>query len=122
MFDKAPEGLEKHQYTPAKARAIVERKKRDARRLRQFKKEQRTWVTEARKRRGETTMKITPDYNATPTQPESKAAYIQVGWLGLSGEVYPIGHTVTEPSYSPLYIQIGTYEQNDKGQWILEQD
>lgn len=66
--------------------------------------------------------KIKPNYSATPTAPESTAAYIQVGWLGLSGEVYPIGHKFTEASYSPLYIQIGEYEKNENGDWVLEQD
>lgn len=67
-----------------------------------------------------------PDYNTKPIS--RNAAMIQVGWLGQSGAVYTMNTALSdihkhEPaSYMPLYIQIGEWEQNDKGEWYVEQD
>ena len=66
--------------------------------------------------------------HATPSRHESQAAMAQVGWLGFSGNVYPWGTTLDEihehekGGYEALYIQIGEWEQDDKGNWHVEED
>lgn len=48
-------------------------------------------------------------------------ALAQIGWLGFSGRVYPIGDGPTsaqEPGgFSPLLIQVGTWEDLGDGAW-----
>lgn len=50
MFDKAPEGLEALQYTPQKAKKMIERAQRNRRRYKKFKANQRSWAIKARKK------------------------------------------------------------------------
>lgn len=48
---------------------------------------------------------------------------VQVGWLGATGEVYPLNEppkSNQEPgSYAPLYMSIGQYELNEEYQYVI---
>jgi len=63
-----------------------------------------------------------------PMDQKSNAAMAQVGWLGETGTVYPLGTALSEihktetASYRPLYIQVGTWEQTADGRWFVEED
>lgn len=61
-------------------------------------------------------MKLSMSIQAEPLSENSKAVMAQVGWLGATGEVYPL-HTphseiakTEKGSYAPLYMQIGEWE------------
>lgn len=60
---------------------------------------------------------------------DSPAAMAQIGWLGNSGETYPLGTPLSEihekepASYRPLYIQIGEWQYSKTAKkWFVEQD
>jgi hypothetical protein len=67
--------------------------------------------------------KLSMSIQGEPMRPESKAVMAQVGWLGQTGEVYPLKPLPTaeqEPgSYTPLYIQIGEWELNDNYEYTI---
>jgi hypothetical protein len=58
--------------------------------------------------------------HSEPMQQGSNAAMAQVGWLGQTGNVYPLDMPLTEihqqetASYCPLYVQVGTWEWNEE--------
>jgi hypothetical protein len=53
----------------------------------------------------------------------SNWAIRQWGWLGHSGKVYKLGDKAVESEpggFSPLYLQVGFYRTDEKGNKILE--
>lgn len=60
-------------------------------------------------------MKLSMSIQGNPLAEDSKAVMVQVGWLGATGEVYPLHTTHTEiaktekGSYGPLYMSIGQW-------------
>lgn len=49
----------------------------------------------------------------------------QVGWLGFSGTVYPLtnadpGPTSEPGGFSPLYLQLGSWEEIEPGAWRIK--
>lgn len=66
---------------------------------------------------------LNPSVQASALRPEYRPAMAQVGWLGHAhGDVYALRDQPLddrEPGgFSPLYIQIGTWEDDD-GKWVL---
>lgn len=59
-----------------------------------------------------------------PRQSTQNAALGQVGWLGFTGMIYALDdepRDFREPGgYSPLYIQIGTWEEIEPGKWSIK--
>jgi uncharacterized protein YaeQ len=64
------------------------------------------------------------DSDAIPRQQSERMALRQIGWLGHTGQYYPLGAGPTsndEPGgFSPVYIQIGTWVELELGHWAIE--
>lgn len=69
--------------------------------------------------------KLAMHIQGKPLEPNNKQVMVQVGWLGQTGEVYPLETTHGEiaktekGSYAPLYMSVGTYELNEDYQYVI---
>lgn len=64
-----------------------------------------------------------------PLARDSKAAMVQVGWVGQTGKVYELGtplseiHKIETASYAPLYMQLGEWEYHEPTKkWFVEEE
>ncbi len=70
---------------------------------------------------------IPQDATPMPSSTEGAPAMVQVGWLGLTGTIYALDDALSpsdgrEPaSYSPLYVQTGTWRKA-KDNWVVDYD
>jgi hypothetical protein len=62
-----------------------------------------------------------------PRQQTTNAALAQIAWLGFSGTVYPYrkdwtgpGKTSEPGGFSPLYMQIGTWQEIEPNVWRIK--
>lgn len=67
--------------------------------------------------------------HSEPLPRGSKAAMVQVGWLGQTGTVYGLDtplkeiHKIETASYAPLYMQFGEWKWHDHAmKYYVEQD
>jgi hypothetical protein len=58
-----------------------------------------------------------------PLPPEARPVMAQVGWLGQTGTVYqlhPAGRINEPGGYAPIYIQIGTWIEQEPDVWVID--
>jgi hypothetical protein len=69
--------------------------------------------------------KLSMSIQSEPLLPNNKQVMVQVGWLGQTGEVYPlhIAHgeiaKTEKGSYAPIYMPIGQWELNQDYQYVI---
>lgn len=70
------------------------------------------------------TLRASAHGGAVPRESSENAVMAQVGWLGFTGMIYELAdepRDFREPGgYSPLYIQIGVWEELEPGVWSIK--
>lgn len=68
--------------------------------------------------------KLMQHVHSDPIPRDSRLVLVQVGWLGATGEVYPLNDQPMddrEPgSFTPLYIAIGVWENLGDGKYGIK--